>query len=136
MGIAAAAAVPSALSAPGLDLEPFLQDDGRTRGRAPALGPEKIFGPDQGALVDLVLRIPSQQLDPSPEAGLVAAPGPSRVLRVVNALAADVAALDDASAAFLHHFPDQAILQRFARLDPAAEQVPVPLATGVPGARE
>jgi hypothetical protein len=56
------------------------------------------------------------------------------VLRVVDALAADVAALDDASAAFLHHFPDQAVLQRFARLDPAAEQVPVSLAVGVAGA--
>ena len=60
----------------------------------------------QAALVDLVLRIPWQELDPSPEAGLVVAPGPNRVLGIVHALTADVAALHDASAAFLHHFPD------------------------------
>jgi hypothetical protein len=89
----------------------------------------KGFRPDQATLAGLVLSIPWQQLDPSPEAGLVVAPGPSRVLRIVHALAADVAALGNASAAFLHHFPDQAVLQRFARLDPAAEQVPVPLAS-------
>jgi len=75
-----------------------------------------------------VLRIPSQELDPGPEAGLVVAPGPSRVVRIINALAADKAALDNAGTAFLHHFPDQAVLQRFTGLDPAAEQVPVPLA--------
>src|SRR5260221_12129692 len=136
MAIGAAAAGPSAPFAPGLDLEPFGQDDGSAGGRAPAQGPEKVLGPDQAALVDLVARIPWQQLDPRPEAGMVVAPGPSRVPRVVNALAADVAALDDASAALLHNFPDQAVLQRFARLDPAAEQVPVPLATGVAGAKD
>ena len=118
MGIATAAAGPSALSVSRLDLEPRLQDDGGTRGRAPVQGPEKVFRPDQAALVDLVLPIPWQELDPSPEARLVVAPGPSRVLRIIDALAADVAALDNASAAFLHHFPDQAVLQRFARLDP------------------
>jgi hypothetical protein len=53
------------------------------------------------------------------------------VLRIVHALAADVAARDDAGAALLHHFPDQAVLQRFTRLDPAAEQVPVPLAIAI-----
>ncbi len=60
------------------------------------------------------------------------------MVRIVNALAADVAALDNARAAFLHHFPDQAVLHRFTGLDPAAEQVPVPLAkarlrTAAPG---
>src|SRR5215470_3884024 len=124
----------SAVSVLGVGLEPFLQDDGGGGGGAPAQGLTKVFRPDQAALVDLVLRIPWQQLDPGPEAGLVVAPGPSRVLGVVNALAADVAARDDAGAAFLHHFPDQAVLQRFARLDPATEQVSVPLATGVAGA--
>jgi hypothetical protein len=67
-----------------------------------------------------VLRIPAQELDPGPEAGLVVAPGPSRVLGIVNALAAEVAALDNAGAAFLHHLPDQAVLQRFTGPDPAA----------------
>jgi hypothetical protein len=56
------------------------------------------------------------------------------VLRIVNALATDVAALDNLSPAFLHHFPHQAVLQRFARLDPAAEQVLVPLTIGIAGA--
>src|ERR1700751_3664383 len=82
------------------------------------------------------MRIPWQELNPSPEAGLVVAPGPSRVPGIVYALAADVAALNDASAAFLHHFPYQAVLERFARLDPAAEQVPVPLAIGIAGAQD
>jgi hypothetical protein len=81
-----------------------------------------------------VLRIPWQELDPSPEAGLVVTPGPSRVPGIINALATDVAAVDDASAAFLPHFPDQAVLERLARLDPAAEQVPVLLAVGLAGA--
>jgi hypothetical protein len=58
------------------------------------------------------------------------------VLGIVNALAADVAALNDASAAFFHHFPDQAGLQGFTRLDPAAEQVPVPPAIGIAGAKD
>ena len=57
------------------------------------------------------------------------------MVRIVNALAADVAALDNARAAFLHHFPDQAVLQRFTGLDPAAEQVPVPLAITIAGAQ-
>jgi len=52
------------------------------------------------------------------------------VLRVLNPLAADVAALHDASATLLHDFPGQAVLQRLAGLDPAAEQVQVPLALG------
>ena len=94
MGTAAAGS--SAFSVPGLDLEPFLKDDGGARGGAPAQGLEKVFRPDQAALVDLVLRIPSQELDAGPEAGLVVAPGSSRVVRIVNALAADVAALDNA----------------------------------------
>ncbi len=97
MGIATGAAGPSALTVPRLDLEPRLQDDGGAGGGAPAQGPEKVLRPDQAALVDLVLPIPCQQLDPSPEARLVVAPGPSRVLRIVDALATDVAALDDAS---------------------------------------
>src|SRR5215471_10537291 len=67
-GIGSAAAGPSALSVPGLDLQPLLKDDGGTGGGAPAQGPEKGFRPDQAALVDLVLRIPWQELDPSPEA--------------------------------------------------------------------
>src|SRR5580692_6420809 len=125
----------SALPAFGLGLEPFRKDEGSGGRRAPAQGPEEVFGPDQAALVDLVLRIPSQELDPGPEAGLVVAPGPSRVVRIVNALAADIAALDNAGTAFLHHFPDQAVLQRFTGLDPAAEQVPVPPATAIPGAQ-
>jgi len=99
MGIAAAAAVPSALSVSGLDLEPLLKDDGSARGGAPAQGPKKALGLDQAALVDLVPRIPWQQLDPSPEAGLVVAPGPRRVPWIVNALATDIAALYHASAA-------------------------------------
>ena len=94
----------------------------------------KPLRPDQAALGDLVLRIPWQELDPSPEAGLVVTPGPSRVPGIINALATDVAAVDDASAAFLPHFPDQAVLERLARLDPAAEQVPVLLAVGLAGA--
>ena len=133
MRTATAAAGPSALSASRLDLEPRLQDDGGTGGGAPAQGPEKVFRPDQAALAGLVLPIPRQELDPSPEARLVVASGPGRVPRTINALAADAAALDNASAALLHHFPDQAVLQRFARLDPAAEQVPVPLAIGIAG---
>jgi hypothetical protein len=87
MGIAAAAAGPSALPVPGLDLEPFLEDDGGTGGGAPAQGAKKAFRLDQAALVDLVLRIPWQELDPRPEAGLVVAPGPSRVPWIVDALA-------------------------------------------------
>ena len=75
--------------------------------------------------------MPWQELDPSPEAGLVIEPEPSRVPGIINALATDVAAVEDASAAFLPHFPDQAVLKRFARLDPAAEQVPVLLAVGL-----
>jgi hypothetical protein len=78
MGIATGAAGPSALSVPGFDLEPRLQDDGGTGGGAPAQGAEKVFRPDQAALVDLVLSIPWQELDPSPEARLVVAPGPGR----------------------------------------------------------
>jgi hypothetical protein len=132
--MAAAAAGPSALPVRGLDLEPLLQDDGGTGGGAPAQGLEKAIRPDQAALGDLVLRIPWQELDPSPEAGLVVTPGPSRVPGIINALATDVAAVDDASAAFLPHFPDQAVLERLARLDPAAEQVPVLLAVGLAGA--
>jgi hypothetical protein len=58
------------------------------------------------------------------------------VVRIVNALAADVPAFGNAGAAFLHHFADQAVLQRFAGLDPAAEQVPVPLAVIIAGAQE
>jgi hypothetical protein len=58
------------------------------------------------------------------------------VVRVVDALAADVAALGNAGAAFFHHFPDQAVLQRFAGLDPAAEQVPLPLAIAISGAQD
>jgi hypothetical protein len=87
----------------------------------------------RAALVDLVLRIPSQELDPGPEAGFVVAAGPSRVVGIVNALAADVAALDNAGAAFLHHFTDQAVLQRLTGLDPAAEQVPVQFAIAIAG---
>src|SRR5690349_9234212 len=137
MGIAMApAARPSARSPSRLDLEPLLKDDGGTRGRAPVQGPQEIPGPDQAALVDLVMRIPWQELNPSPEAGLVVAPGPGRVPGIVDALAADVAALDDASAAFLHHFPYQAVLERFARLDPTAGQVPVPLATDIAAAQD
>lgn len=42
------------------------------------------------------------------------------MLRVVNPLAADIAALDDAGSVFLHHFPNQADLhQRLPQLDPA-----------------
>ena len=93
-GIAAAPGGLSALSAFGLGLEPFRKDDGSAGRRAPAQGPEEVFGPDQAALVDLVLRIPSQELDPGPEAGLLVAPGPGRVVRIVNALAADLAAVD------------------------------------------
>src|SRR5690242_1143347 len=119
----------------GLGLESFGEDDGRAGCGAPAQGPEEVFGPDQAALVDLVPRIPSQELDPGPEAGLVVAPGPSRTVRIVHALAADVAAVDNAGAAFLHHFPDQAVLQRFTGLDPAAEQIPVPLAIHIAGAQ-
>jgi hypothetical protein len=80
------------------------------------------------------MRIPGQELDPSPEAGLVVASGPSRVPGIIDALAADVAALGDASAAFLQHFLDQAVLERLARLDPAAEQLPVPLAIDIAAA--
>jgi len=58
------------------------------------------------------------------------------VVRIVNALAADVAALGNAGAAFLPHFPHQAVLQRFTGLDPAAEQVPVPPAIAIPGAQD
>jgi hypothetical protein len=58
------------------------------------------------------------------------------VVRVVNPLAADVAAVDNAGAAFLHHFPDQAVLQRFTGLDPAAEQVTVPLAIAIAGTKD
>ncbi len=119
---------PSALSAFCLSLEPGRQDEGRAGRRAPAQGPEEVIRTDQAALVDLVLRIPAQELDPGPEAGLVVAPGPGRVLGIVNPLAADVAALEHAGAAFLHHLPDQAVLQRLTGLDPAAEQVHVPLA--------
>src|SRR5262249_24840355 len=135
-GISPAAAGSSALSVPGLDLEPLLKDDGGTGGVAPAQGLEKVFRPDQAALVDLVLRVPWQELDPNPEARLVVAPGPSGVLRIVNALAADVAALDDASAGFLHHFPGQAFFHRFARLDSAAEQVRVSLAIDITGTQD
>jgi hypothetical protein len=133
------AAAPGGLSAVpvfGLGLEPFREDDGGTRRGAPAQGREEVLGPDQAALVDLVPRVPSQELDPGPEAGLVVAPGSSRVVRVVNALAADVAALGNAGSAFLHHFPGQAVLQRLAGLDPAAEQVPVPLAVHIAGAKD
>src|SRR5258708_2849862 len=105
-GIAAAPGGLSALPVFSLGLEAFREDDGGAGCGAPAQGPEEVFGPDQAALVDLVLRIPSQELDPGPEAGLVVAPGTGRVVRIVNALAADVAALDDAGAAFLPHFPD------------------------------
>jgi hypothetical protein len=49
----------SALSAFGLSLEPFRKDNGGAGRGAPAQGPEEVFGPDQAALVDLVLRIPS-----------------------------------------------------------------------------
>src|SRR5215813_1469375 len=106
IGVAAAGTGWSALAVPGLDLESFVQDDGSSRSRAPAQGQEKVFGPDDAAFVDLVLRIPWQQFDPGPEPGLVVALRPGRVFRVVDALAADVAALDDAGAAFFHHFPD------------------------------
>jgi hypothetical protein len=95
-GMAAAAAGPSALAVRGLDLEPLLQDDGGTGGAAPAQGLEKALRPDQAALRDLMPRIPWHQLDPSPEAGPVIAPGPSRVPGIINALATDVAAVDDA----------------------------------------
>src|SRR5690349_8812276 len=126
----------SVLSALGLDLEPCGEDDGGAGCGAPAQGPEEVFRPDQAALVDLVPRIPGQELDPGPEAGLVVAPGTRRVVRIVNALAADVTAFGNASAAFLHHFADQAVLQRFTGLDPAAEQVPVPLAVIIAGAQD
>lgn len=134
-GIVAAPGGLSALAAFGLGLESFCEDDGGGGCGAPAQGPEEVFGPDQAALVDLVPRVPWQELDPGPEAGLVVAPGPSRVVRIVNALAADVSAPDNAGAAFLHHFPDQAVLQRFAGFDPAAEQVPVPPAIDITGAQ-
>lgn len=94
----------------------------------------KPSGRTRGRPGDLMPRIPWHELDPSPEAGLVIAPGPSRVPGIINALATDVAAVDDASAAFLPHFPDQAVLERFTRLDPAAEQIPVLLAIGLAGA--
>ena len=95
-GIVTAPDGQSAPSAFGLGLERFRKDDGGAGRGAPAQGPEEVFGPDQAALVDLVQRIPSQELDAGPEAGLVVAPGSSRVVRIVNALAADVAALDNA----------------------------------------
>ena len=77
-GIAAAPGGPSALFALSLGLEPFRKDDGGAGCEAPAQGPQEVFGPDQAALVDLVLRIPSQELDPGPGAGPVVAPGSSR----------------------------------------------------------
>src|SRR6185437_4547032 len=126
----------SVLSALGLDLESGGEDDGRAGCGSPAQGPEEVFGPDQAALVDLVPRIPWQELDPGPEAGLVVAPGTRRVVRIVNALAADITAFGNAGAAFLHHFADQAVLQRFTGLDPAAEQVPVLFAVIIAGAQD
>jgi hypothetical protein len=62
------------LSALGLDLESCGEDDRGAGCGAPAQDPEEVFGPDQAALVDLVPRIPWQELDPDPEAGL-ASPG-------------------------------------------------------------
>src|SRR6476646_7518262 len=73
----------SVLSALGLDLESGGEDNGRAGCGSPAQGPEEVFGPDQAALVDLVPRIPGQELDPGPEAGLVVAPGTRRVVRIV-----------------------------------------------------
>ena len=70
-GIVTAPDGQSAPSAFGLGLERFRKDDGGAGRGAPAQGPEEVFGPDQAALVDLVLRIPWQEFDPSPEAGLV-----------------------------------------------------------------
>src|SRR5580692_5439848 len=86
-GSAARSRCTSARSAGGLGLEPLRQDDGGAGGGAPVQGLEEVFGPDQAALVDLMLRIPWQELDPGPEAGLVVAPGPRRVVGIVHALA-------------------------------------------------
>ncbi len=49
MGIATAAAGPSVLRVPGLDLEPLLKDDGGTESGALTQGAEKVFRPDQAA---------------------------------------------------------------------------------------
>ena len=94
----------SALFVFGLGRQTFRKDDGGAGRRAPAQGLKELLGLDQAALDDLMVWIPSPEFDPGPEAGLVVAPGPSRVVRIVNALAADVAALGNTCAAFLPHF--------------------------------
>ena len=65
-GIAAAPGGLSALSVFGPGLEPFRKDDGGAGRRAPAQGPEEVFGPDQAALaierVNLVEAVDSSRI--------------------------------------------------------------------------
>jgi hypothetical protein len=103
-------------------------------GRSPSSGPGQSPQAGPGGARRPRAADPMARARPEPRSGSGSNARASRVPGIINALATDVAAVDDASAAFLPHFPDQAVLERLARLDPAAEQVPVLLAVGLAGA--
>ena len=102
-------------------------------GRCPCAATTGCPGPGQGdepPAGHLVLGLPGVAVDPRPPAALVVAGDAVGVERVSDVLAGQVLAAHDAGAGLLGDLPDQRLLDRFAVLDGAAREGPLPTVHG------